>query len=115
MRTLTCKVKYDRQPIVTKDGGTVALDWFQPRELAKIPSDAPVVLVLHGLTGMASLLYTCTAYAALLSYTVKHFTAATSFAPHTLFAAEVLHGPHQPHAVLQVEVVRGTANGSAPA
>lgn len=51
VRTLTCQAKYDRQPIVTQDGGTVALDWFQPRGLDKIPSDAPIVLVLHGLTG----------------------------------------------------------------
>lgn len=51
LRSLTCQAKYDRQPIITKDGGTVALDWFQPRGLAKIPSDSPVVLVLHGLTG----------------------------------------------------------------
>lgn len=42
---------YDRQPIVTTDGGTVALDWFQPRGYAKLPTDTPVVLVLHGLTG----------------------------------------------------------------
>lgn len=51
MRTLTCRAKYDRQPIITQDGGTVALDWFQPRGLDKIPSDAPIVLILHGLTG----------------------------------------------------------------
>ncbi|KAL3159563.1 hypothetical protein ABBQ38_009979 [Trebouxia sp. C0009 RCD-2024] len=42
---------YDRQPITTTDGGTVALDWFQPRGYAKLPTDTPVVLVLHGLTG----------------------------------------------------------------
>lgn len=51
VRSLTCQAKYDRQPIITQDGGTVALDWFQPRGLDKIPSDAPIVLVLHGLTG----------------------------------------------------------------
>jgi len=51
MRTLTCRAKYDRQPIITQDGGTVALDWFQPRGLDKIPSDAPIILILHGLTG----------------------------------------------------------------
>ncbi len=51
MRTLTCRAKYDRQPVTTQDGGTVALDWFQPRGLDKIPSDAPIVLILHGLTG----------------------------------------------------------------
>ena len=51
MRTLTCRAKYDRQPIITQDGGTVALDWFQPRGPDKIPSDAPIVLILHGLTG----------------------------------------------------------------
>ncbi|KAL0036722.1 hypothetical protein WJX79_007437 [Trebouxia sp. C0005] len=51
MRTLTCRAMYDRQPIITQDGGTVALDWFQPRGLDKISSDAPIVLILHGLTG----------------------------------------------------------------
>ncbi|KAL3157532.1 hypothetical protein ABBQ32_011990 [Trebouxia sp. C0010 RCD-2024] len=51
LRTLTCRAMYDRQPISTTDGGTVALDWFQPRGYAKLPADTPVVLVLHGLTG----------------------------------------------------------------
>ena len=51
LRTLTCRAMYDRQPIITEDGGTVALDWFQPRGYAKLPTDTPIVLVLHGLTG----------------------------------------------------------------
>ena len=51
IRTLTCKAVYERQPIITKDGGTVALDWFHPTDYAKLPTETPVVLVLHGLTG----------------------------------------------------------------
>lgn len=51
LRTLTCRAMYDRQPMTTEDGGTVALDWFQPRGYAKLPTDTPVVLILHGLTG----------------------------------------------------------------
>ena len=50
-RTLTCRAMYARQPIVAEDGGTVALDWFQPRGYIKLPTDTPVVLILHGLTG----------------------------------------------------------------
>lgn len=51
LRTLTCRAMYERQPMITEDGGTVALDWFQPRGYAKLPTDTPVVLILHGLTG----------------------------------------------------------------
>ena len=51
LRTLTCRAQYERHVVTTEDGGTVALDWFQPQGYAKLPTDAPIVLVLHGLTG----------------------------------------------------------------
>lgn len=51
LRALTCRAMYDRQLMITEDGGTVALDWFQPRGYAKLPADTPIVLILHGLTG----------------------------------------------------------------
>ena len=51
LRALSCRAAYKRQLLSTEDGGTVALDWYTGGHTAKLPTHAPVVLVLHGLTG----------------------------------------------------------------
>lgn len=51
IRALTCQADYTRQKLDTADGGTVALDWFAASKAAQLSPNAPVVLVLHGLTG----------------------------------------------------------------
>lgn len=48
---------YRRQLLTTVDGGTIALDWFRGCDAAgALPATAPVLLVLHGLTGALPLL-----------------------------------------------------------
>ncbi|KAJ2513024.1 hypothetical protein GGI11_004548 [Coemansia sp. RSA 2049] len=43
-------VKYDRELIVTQDGGTIGLDWSPPFE--EMPEDnCPIVILSHGLSG----------------------------------------------------------------
>ncbi|ETW08292.1 hypothetical protein, variant [Aphanomyces invadans] len=42
-------VKYSREMLRMQDGGHVAIDWL--KGTATLPDNAPVVLVLHGLTG----------------------------------------------------------------
>jgi predicted alpha/beta-fold hydrolase len=43
---------YARQLLTTGDGGTIALDWWRGCNAPDaLPADAPVLLVLHGLTG----------------------------------------------------------------
>ena len=43
---------YRRQLLTTADGGTIALDWFRGCDAAgALPATAPVLLVMHGLTG----------------------------------------------------------------
>lgn len=51
------RADYRRQLLTTADGGTIALDWFRGCDAAgALPATAPVLLVLHGLTGALSLL-----------------------------------------------------------
>jgi len=45
------KVKYNRILLRYKDGGTVGLDFTPPSREREVPDDAPIVVVLHGLTG----------------------------------------------------------------
>lgn len=45
------KLKYDRELLDRPDGGTVAVDYEQLEPGTELPEDAPVVLVLPGLTG----------------------------------------------------------------
>lgn len=43
---------YRRQLLTTADGGTIALDWFRGcDESGALPQAAPILVVLHGLTG----------------------------------------------------------------
>ncbi|CAG9467412.1 unnamed protein product [Pedinophyceae sp. YPF-701] len=42
-------IEYRREVVIMKDGGAVALDW--PVGLPELPADAPVVVLLPGLTG----------------------------------------------------------------
>ncbi|KAK9843739.1 hypothetical protein WJX81_004527 [Elliptochloris bilobata] len=59
VQTLLCVLRgklmspgYARQKLTTPDGGTIALDWFRGcDEPGALPITAPVLLVLHGLTG----------------------------------------------------------------
>ncbi|KAJ7709929.1 Alpha/Beta hydrolase protein [Mycena rosella] len=46
----TDRVQYNRKLIRLMDGGTLGLD-FTPPDLSKIREDAPIIVVLHGLTG----------------------------------------------------------------
>ena len=44
---------YSRQLLTTEDGGTIALDWFRGCDApGALPAGAPLLLVLHGLTGL---------------------------------------------------------------
>ena len=42
---------WDRQLLTLPDGGTVALDWYRLSPAAAPPPDAPVLLLLHTITG----------------------------------------------------------------
>lgn len=45
------KVPYHREILTTPDGGSVALDWEDSSGQAPLPDDAPVLILLPGLTG----------------------------------------------------------------
>lgn len=45
------KVEYDRTFLRTLDGGTIGLDSTPPAAVRNLEDDAPIVVVLHGLTG----------------------------------------------------------------
>ncbi|KAL5490359.1 hypothetical protein ACEPAI_5192 [Sanghuangporus weigelae] len=45
------KVVYDRTLIRLRDGGTLGLDSTPPIHERSLPADAPVIVVMHGLTG----------------------------------------------------------------
>lgn len=52
LRRLSILGSYNRQPIMTPDGGTVALDWWMGCDKhAFAPPDTPIFLVLHGING----------------------------------------------------------------
>lgn len=48
--TTTDHVHYTRTLIRVPDGGTLGLDWTEPEDEG-LPPDAPIVVVMHGLTG----------------------------------------------------------------
>lgn len=53
LRGKLLSTRYARQLLTTEDGGTIGLDWFRGCDApGAAPADAPVLLVLHGLTGM---------------------------------------------------------------
>ncbi|GLC38029.1 hypothetical protein PLESTB_000444500 [Pleodorina starrii] len=53
LRTLTMRNRYNRQLILTVDGATLGLDWFDGCDGADFPAppSAPVLLVCHGING----------------------------------------------------------------
>eukprot|EP01023_Acetabularia_acetabulum_P065289 TRINITY_DN8625_c1_g2_i3.p1 TRINITY_DN8625_c1_g2~~TRINITY_DN8625_c1_g2_i3.p1 ORF type:complete len:408 (+),score=57.30 TRINITY_DN8625_c1_g2_i3:145-1368(+) len=51
LRRFTCFGRYEREVVSTQDGGCVSLDWFKYKNWDDLKSDAPILLVLHGLTG----------------------------------------------------------------
>ena len=53
LRGKLLSTRYSRQLLITEDGGTIGLDWFRGCDAPGVlPPAAPVLLVLHGLTGM---------------------------------------------------------------
>ena len=53
LRGKLLSTRYSRQLLTTEDGGTIGLDWFRGCDAPGVlPPAAPVLLVLHGLTGM---------------------------------------------------------------
>lgn len=53
LRGKLLSTRYSRQLLTTEDGGTIGLDWFRGCDApGALPPAAPVLLVLHGLTGM---------------------------------------------------------------
>ena len=56
LRGKLLSTRYSRQLLTTEDGGTIGLDWFRGCDAPGVlPAGAPVLLVLHGLTGMPPL------------------------------------------------------------
>ena len=52
LRNLAWQAHYERTIVPTSDGGNFGLDWFRCREACeKLPESAPVLLVLHSITG----------------------------------------------------------------
>lgn len=52
LRTQTAKGTYNRQLVVTCDGGTLGLDWWCNADRAEYaPLNAPIVLFIHGING----------------------------------------------------------------
>ena len=52
LRNLAWQAHYERTIVPTPDGGAFGLDWFRCREACeKLPESAPVLLVLHSITG----------------------------------------------------------------
>lgn len=46
-------VQYHRMLVRLQDGGLVGLDWFRWQDCTnRLPPNAPVLLVMHGITGM---------------------------------------------------------------
>ncbi|KAK3275563.1 hypothetical protein CYMTET_16314 [Cymbomonas tetramitiformis] len=44
-------IQFAREHVPLKDGGEVALDWAIPPDIFRIPHHAPVVIILHTITG----------------------------------------------------------------
>ena len=52
LRRYTLAAEYERQLVTADDGGTIGLDFFRGAQAAaSLPAGAPVLLVLHGVTG----------------------------------------------------------------
>ena len=52
LRRWTLDARYQRQLVRADDGGTIGLDYFRGTDAAaSLPIGAPVLLVLHGVTG----------------------------------------------------------------
>ena len=50
VRGVFAPAQYKRELLIGPDGGTVGLDWH--RADAKLPDTAPILLILHGVTGL---------------------------------------------------------------
>ncbi|CAL5220658.1 g2704 [Coccomyxa viridis] len=65
LRNLAWQAHYERTIVPTPDGGAFGLDWFCCREACeRLPESAPVLLVLHSITGHSNLSFVkslCTA------------------------------------------------------
>lgn len=56
LRNFTVRARYQRTVVPTPDGGTIGLDWFRCQEACqRLPDTAPILLVLHSITGQGSL------------------------------------------------------------
>ncbi len=52
LRRWTLDARYQRQLVMADDGGTIGLDYYRGADVAaSFPVGAPVLLVLHGVTG----------------------------------------------------------------
>ena len=59
LRNFAVQARYQRTIVSTPDGGTFGLDWFCCREACEsLPDRAPVLLVLHSITGHPDVLCT---------------------------------------------------------
>lgn len=47
--------KYRREELSLDDGGLIGLDWFKWSQCRALPQTAPILLVLHFITGMLSI------------------------------------------------------------
>lgn len=45
-------LQYHRMLVRLPDEGIIGLDWYKWQECKRLPSTAPVLLVLHGITGV---------------------------------------------------------------
>lgn len=56
LRNFAVRGRYQRTVVPTPDGGTIGLDWFRCQEACqRLPDSAPILLVLHSITGQGSL------------------------------------------------------------
>jgi abhydrolase domain-containing protein 1/3 len=52
LRALSVRGTYTRQHIMTDDGGTLGLDWWQGSDKpGAAPPTAPILLIIHGING----------------------------------------------------------------
>ena len=55
LRRWTLDPQYERQLVTAEDGGTIGLDHYRGAHTAgSLPVGAPILLVLHGVTGACS-------------------------------------------------------------
>ncbi len=56
VRNFAVRARYQRTVVPTPDGGIIGLDWFRCQEACQhLPESAPILLVLHSITGRGSL------------------------------------------------------------